>query len=259
MPVLFVGHGSPMNVIADNEWSRGFSELAREVPLPRAILAVSAHWFVDGTFVTTDARPKTIHDFYGFPEALYQIQYPAPGDPALAGRIRALLGERVAPSGEWGLDHGTWTVLRFMYPEARVPVLQLSIDRRLAPADHIELAGALSPLRDEGVLILGSGNIVHNLRDAMTRLRAGGQSATPDWAQRFDTKVAEALQRRDTAAVRDMWPNTDDGRMAHPSPDHFFPLLYSYGAADERDRVTFPVVGFDAGSLSMRSILFAPA
>jgi 4,5-DOPA dioxygenase extradiol len=259
MPVLFVGHGSPMNVILDNAWSRGFASLGSLVPTPRAILAVSAHWFVDGTFLTGERRPKTIHDFYGFPQALYDIQYPAPGQPELAEHVRRLLArEPAAISGEWGFDHGTWSVLRFMYPDAKVPLIQLSLDRRLSAAEHIELAGSLSQLRDEGVLILGSGNLTHNLRDAMTRLRQPTPQ-TPDWAKRFDQTVADVLTQRDTKALQNLWPSTEDGRLAHPTPDHFLPILYAYGASDERDTVTFPTLGFEAGSLSMRAVLFTPS
>jgi 4,5-DOPA dioxygenase extradiol len=258
MPVLFVGHGSPMNAVLDNIWSRGFASLGSLLPVPRAILAVSAHWFVDGTFLTGQAHPKTIHDFYGFPAALYQIEYPAPGQPELAQHVRDLLsGASAAISGEWGFDHGSWSVLHFMYPRAQLPLIQLSLDRRLTAAQHIELGRSLSALRDEGVLILGSGNLVHNLGDAMQRLRQPTPQ-TPDWAKRFDQTVADVLTQRDTQTLQNLWPNTADGRMAHPSPDHFLPILYAYGASDERDAVTFPLLGFDAGSLSMRTVLFTP-
>jgi 4,5-DOPA dioxygenase extradiol len=253
MPALFVGHGSPMNVIQDNAWSRGFRGLGDLVPKPRAILAISAHWYVNGTFLTGDVRPKTIHDFGGFPRALYEIEYPASGSVDLARRVRGLIGEpRAALSDEWGLDHGTWSVLHFMYPGADVPVVQLSIDRRLDVSKHYELARSLAELRDEGVLIFGSGNVVHNLRDAFTRMRTASPS-TPDWAARFDRAVAEAVAERDT---RRLLTESDDGRMAHPSPDHFLPLVYTYAVTDEADRVSFPIEGFDAGSLSMRSVLF---
>jgi 4,5-DOPA dioxygenase extradiol len=255
MPVLFVGHGSPMNVIEDNAWSQGFSALRELVPRPSAILAISAHWFVAGSFLTAAARPKTIHDFSGFPPALYDIDYPAPGHVDLARRVRALIGdERAGLDGEWGLDHGTWSVLRWMYPAADVPVVQLSIDRRLAPRQHLELARSLADLRHEGVLIVGSGNVVHNLRDAIGHMRSGS-TATPDWASRFDEAVKHAIEQRDTAALVDLWPS-DTGRLAHPSPDHWLPLLYAYAASDDRDRARFPIEGFDLGSVSMRSILF---
>ena len=174
MPVLFVGHGSPMNAIEDNRWSRGFRSLGALLPRPRAIMSVSAHWYVEGTFTTASAHPETIHDFGGFPEALYRIQYPAPGDPALALRAASLAGAGRATTTEgWGLDHGTWSVLLHLWPAADVPVVQLSIDGRLPPDRHLAIGRALAPLRDEGVLILGSGNVTHNLRQAFSAMRSG--------------------------------------------------------------------------------------
>jgi len=255
MPVLFVGHGSPMNAIEDNRWSRAFRALGQSLPEPRAVLAVSAHWFLPGTYVTDNARPETIHDFGGFPPALHQMSYPAPGDPTLAGRIAALLAAHAASArSDWGLDHGTWSVLCHMRPDADIPVLQLSIDARLPPARHLEIGKALAPLRDEGVLILGSGNIVHNLRDAFGNMRAG-RTATPSWASEFDTAIAGALDRRDSAFLARSL-ETDTGRHAHPTADHYLPLLYSFGASAESDAVSYPITGFDAGSLSMRSVRF---
>lgn len=256
MPVLFVGHGSPMNVIEDNRWSRGFASLAGLVPRPSAILAVSAHWFVDGTFLTADARPRTIHDFHGFPRALYEIEYRAPGKVDLAARVRRLLGaERAALSSDWGLDHGTWSVLRWIFPDADVPVVQLSIDRRLGPKQHLELGRSLGELRREGVLILGSGNVVHNLRDAIGRMGAG-RTETPAWARRFDGAVADAVEQHDTRGLVELWPGSEDAQAAHPSPDHFLPLVYACAAADGDDRVRFPTEGFDLGSISMRNIIW---
>lgn len=256
MPVLFVGHGSPMNVIEDNRWRRGFEALRELVPKPSAILAVSAHWFVDGTFLTANPRPRTIHDFSGFPRALYEIEYPAPGKPDLAERVRRLLGEeRTALSVDWGLDHGTWSVLRSMYPAADIPVIQLSIDRRMTGRRHHELSRSLSELRDSGVLILGSGNAVHNLRDAFGRMQTGSL-ATPDWAARFDENVRQAVLQHETERLLSLWPESNEGRMAHPTPDHWLPLLYAQAATDARDGVQFPMEGFDLGSISMRSVLF---
>jgi 4,5-DOPA dioxygenase extradiol len=258
MPVLFVGHGSPMNVIEDNRWRRGFADLRGEVPRPSAILAISAHWFVGGTYLTGDPHPRTIHDFSGFPRELQEIDYPAPGKVDLAQRVRGLLGEeRATLSTEWGLDHGTWSVLKSMYPAADVPVIQLSINRHLDVRAHYELGRSLSELRDEGVLILGSGNAVHNLRDAFRRMQTGS-TETPEWAKRFDDRLAEVLVQRDTAALLSSWPDTEDGRLAHPTPDHWLPLIYVYAATDERDRARFPMEGFDLGSLSMRNAVFAP-
>ena len=256
MPVLFVGHGSPMNAIEDNTWSQGFRALAGLVPAPKAVLCVSAHWFVAGTFLTGNEQPKTIHDFGGFPDELFAMQYPAPGDIALAQRVVKLLGPaRASVRLDWGMDHGTWSVLHHLRPKADVPVVQLSIDGRTAPAGHLELGRALAPLRDEGVLILGSGNMTHNLRYAMTHAFSGDVS-TPPWASSFDTDVTQAITQRDGKFLSQV-VSTEAGRMSHPTLDHYLPLLYAAGASDEKDKVTFPITGFDLGSLSMRSILWA--
>lgn len=256
MPVIFVGHGSPMNVIEENRWSRGFAALGEQIPRPAAILAVSAHWFVDGTYLTGEKSPETIHDFGGFPQELYEIRYPAPGHVDLARRVRQMLGEeRASLRTDWGLDHGTWSVLRWMYPAADVPVIQLAIDRRLDPAAHHEMGRSLAELRDEGVLILGSGNVTHNLRDAFGRMRESSPD-TPDWARRFDETIEKVLDQRDTKALLGLWPGTDDGRQAHPSPDHFLPLIYAQAATDGSDEVRYPTTGFDMGSISMRNVIF---
>ena len=258
MPVLFVGHGSPMNAIEENAWSRGFRELASQLPTPKAILAVSAHWYGAGTFATANERPETIHDFGGFPEALYRIQYPAPGNPELARRAVSLVGEtRGALRSDWGLDHGTWSVLLHLRPAADIPVVQLSIDGRLPPAEHLAIGRALAPLRDEGVLVLGSGNVTHNLGHAFSAWRRGDH-ATPVWARSFDDGVAAALTGHDEAhLVRAL--GTEAGRLAHPTPDHYLPLLYVVGASDPADAVRFPITGFDMGSLSMRSVILSAA
>jgi 4,5-DOPA dioxygenase extradiol len=254
MPVLFVGHGSPMNAIEENAWSRGFRDLARLLPRPRAVLSVSAHWYVAGTFATANDRPETIHDFGGFPEPLYQVAYPAPGQPELARRAVALVGEkRASLRTDWGLDHGTWSVLLHLLPEADVPVVQLSIDGRLPHAEHLAIGRALAPLRDEGVLIMGSGNVTHNLRHAFTAWRRGDR-ATPDWASTFDGEVADALARHDLGHLGRAL-ESEAGRLSHPTPDHYLPLLYAAGAADPKDPVRFPITGFDMGSLSMRSAI----
>jgi 4,5-DOPA dioxygenase extradiol len=251
MPVLFVGHGSPMNAIEDNAWSRGFRGLAAGLPPPRAILAVSAHWYVDATLATSGDRPETIHDFGGFPAALSRVRYPAPGDDALARRAVALIGERASLSGEWGLDHGTWSVLVHLRPAADVPVVQLSLDARLPPSEHLAIGRALAPLRDEGVLIMGSGNVTHNLRHAFGAWRRG-DAETPEWARAFDEAVAGALGRHDDEALVAAL-DTEAGRLSHPTPDHYLPLLYAAGASGSADPVRYPIAGFDMGSLSMRS------
>jgi 4,5-DOPA dioxygenase extradiol len=260
MPVLFAGHGSPMNAIEDNRWSRALRELGARLPRPRAVLAVSAHWHVPGIFTTGGTRPETIHDFGGFPRALYEVRYAAPGDPDLARRAAALASGAPSIRGPasvstgWGLDHGTWSVLVHLLPAADVPVVQLSLDARLAPPAHLGIGRALAPLRDEGVLILASGNLVHDLRHAFGALQRG-ETDTPGWARRFDAETARALESRDEPWLAGAL-DTADGRASHPTPDHFLPVLYAAGAAGPGDGVCFPVTGFDLGSLSMRSVLF---
>ena len=254
MPVVFVGHGSPMNAIEDNQWTRGFQKLAGLLPRPKAVLSVSAHWYVPGTWVTGDEHPRTIHDFGGFPRELYEQQYPAPGSVELATRVARLVGRDASLRTDWGLDHGTWTVLKYLLPKADVPVVQLSIDGRLPPAGHLAIGQALAPLREEGVLVLGSGNVTHNLRHAFASWQRG-DSTTPDWAHTFDAEVAKAATQHDGPALARM-AESDAGRISHPTPDHYYPLLYVAGAAGAGDPVKFPLQGFDMGSLSMRSILY---
>ena len=255
MPVLFVGHGSPLYAIQDNEWSRGFRSLSQLVPRPQAILMVSAHWFTDGTLITGNEKPETVHDFYGFPRELSEVEYPAPGDVELAVRVQELIGkDRGELNDEWGLDHGTWSVLRRMYPKADVPVVQLSIDRNLTVHEQFDLAKSLAPLREDRVLIMGSGNVTHNLRDLMMRMQTG-DSSTPGWASRFDERLKEMLLAHDTKALLELWPGSDDARHAHPTPDHFLPVVYSYAMTSADDSVKFPIEGFDR-SVSMRAILF---
>jgi 4,5-DOPA dioxygenase extradiol len=256
MPVVFVGHGSPMNVIEDNPWSRGFSRLGDLIPRPDAILAISAHWYVNGSFVTANAQPPTIHDFGGFPQPLYEIEYPAPGQLELAESVCELLGaDRVNLSEKWGLDHGIWSVLHWMYPAADIPVIQLSMDRRLDVRQHFEIGRTLAQLRKQNILILTSGNITHNLPDAFRQMQSG-TFITPGWASRFDATVKHALQQHDNETLLSLWPGTADAQRAHPTADHWLPLIYAAGAADESDEVTFPTEGFDLGSLSMRNVVF---
>jgi 4,5-DOPA dioxygenase extradiol len=256
-PALFIGHGSPMNAIEQNHWSQALQTFARSLSRPRAIVAVSAHWFVPGSWVTAQEAPETIHDFGGFPAELYAVRYPAPGEPALAHAIAEASAGRIRTTTEWGLDHGSWSVLRHLFPQADVPVLQLSIDQRATLAQHAELGAQLASLRDDGVLILASGNITHNLGHAFRAWRSG-DTATPDWAARFDGAIANALQAdaRVDAVIR--VAHGADADQSHPTPEHFLPLLYAVGASDDRDRVEFPVTGFDMGSLSMRSVCFRP-
>ncbi len=255
MPVLFLGHGSPMNAIEENAWSRAFRSIAPSLPRPKAILSISAHWYVSGTWLTADTHPDTIHDFGGFPEPLYQVRYPAPGSPALAERVIDLLGGDIAKiSFDWGLDHGTWSVLLHLFPEADIPVVQLAIDCNLPPAGHLAIGRKLARLRDEGILVMGSGNITHNLHHALSSFQRG-ETATPEWAQGFDADVASALETHDTDFLVHALEG-EIGRMNHPTPDHYLPLLYAAGAADGSDAVRFPATGFDLSSLSMRAVLF---
>ncbi len=251
MPALFVGHGSPMHAIVDSDFSRGWAEIGAALPPPAAILCVSAHWMTRGTtLVHVGARPATIHDFGGFPRALYEQQYPAPGAPELARATVDLLARHHATlSEEWGLDHGAWSVLIRMFPKAEVPVYQLSLDLSRPAGEHYALAQDLKALRGMGVLVVGSGNIVHNLRT----MRPGG--APHDWAVEFDRLVAEAIAERRFGAVAEM-----EGplmRAAHPTVEHFLPLLYTLAVADEDDEVSFFNEGIDLASVSMRSCLFA--
>ena len=254
-PVLFLGHGSPMNAIEDNTWSRAWRALGERLPRPRAILCVSAHWETPGPRLTGHAAPPTIHDFGGFPQALFDVRYPAPGDPVLAQRVATLLGEdggaRIDP--DRGLDHGAWGVLRPMYPDADVPIVQLGIDPRRPGLWHAELARRLAPLRDEGVLVVASGDIVHNLR-----LFRWHDPAPLPWALRFRDRVNALIRAGDLAALAD-WPALgEDARLSIPTPEHYIPLLYALALARDGDALEFfndDVIG----SLSMTSLLIGSA
>lgn len=252
MPVVFVGHGTPMNAIRDTPWSRAWAEWGQRLPRPRAVLSISAHWYVPQTAATAMAAPPTIHDFYGFPQALFGVRYPAPGDPALAARLQQLLAPTpVVADSSWGLDHGTWSVLRHMFPAADVPVVQLSIDSTAPAAAHYALGQRLRPLRDEGVLILGSGNVVHNLR---AYAWGAGDAPPLDWAARFDARITELIQGGNYDAVANYRALGPDAVRAAPTPEHFLPLLYVLGAAEPGAEPRFPVRGIDGGALSMLSV-----
>jgi len=255
-PVLFVGHGSPMNAIEDNTYSRAWRALGASLSAPRAILAVSAHWYGPGTFVTGQAAPPTIHDFGGFPRQLFEMQYPASGSDALAQRVLSLVPSTppASTNDEWGYDHGTWSVLTHLRPKADLPVIQLSLNASLTPEQHLAVGRSLQPLRDEGVLIVASGNVTHNLRQAMQSMRSG-DTTKPAWAERFDADVVTRLEQRDRSGLARL-ATTDDGRMSHPTVDHWLPMLYAAAAASDDDAVRYPVMGWDAGSLSMRSVRF---
>jgi 4,5-DOPA dioxygenase extradiol len=253
MPALFLGHGSPLQAVEPNRHTEVWQQLGRRLPRPRAILCISAHWYTRGSGVTSDARPRTIHDFYGFPPELYRCQYPAPGDPALAARVQALLAPDAvqAVAGEWGLDHGCWQVLRYLYPEADVPVVQLSIDATRPPAEHYALGARLAPLREAGVLILGSGNVVHNLR-SMSR---GPDAPAPPLAVEFEDYVRSALQARDHAALVHFENGGRAAAWSVPTPDHYLPLLYVLGAAGRDTALSIPTAGIELGAVSMLSVL----
>jgi 4,5-DOPA dioxygenase extradiol len=252
MPALFLGHGNPMNALAENAWTRGWAAIGAALPRPRAILSVSAHWYVPETAVTAAARPRTIHDFGGFPRALFEVQYRAPGSPELAEQVTRLLAPvEAAPDRDRGLDHGTWSVLVHVYPEADVPVVQLSIDETKPARWHYELARKLAPLRDEGVLVLGSGNLVHNLR----AYSWGNPSSGPqDWALRFETVARRALSRADFAPLVDYASLGEDALLSAPTPDHYLPLLYVLALHEAGEPIRFPVEGFDGGSISMLAV-----
>ncbi|HVG30820.1 MAG TPA: 4,5-DOPA dioxygenase extradiol [Pyrinomonadaceae bacterium] len=249
MPAVFFGHGNPMNALARNAWTQGWASVGASLPRPKAVLCVSAHWYLPATLVTAQTSPRTIHDFGGFPRELFAVQYPAPGSPELARRVRELLAPvSVGLDERWGLDHGAWSVLRHVFPEADVPVVQLSIDETQPASFHYELAGRLAPLRDEGVLIAGSGNLVHNLH----AYAWGRHVAEPlDWAARFDALARGLLTAGDHAPLVDYESLGRDATLSAPTPDHYLPLLYVIAQQREGDEVAFPVEGFDGGSISM--------
>ena len=253
LPAIFLGHGNPMNALLDNPWTRAWSTLgAALAPKPRAVLAVSAHWYIAGSAVTAMAAPRTIHDFGGFPRELFAMRYPAPGDPALAARIAGLLAPLpVEQDQSWGLDHGTWSVLCHVFPEADVPVVQLSIDETRPPAFHYELGARLRPLRDEGVLIVGSGDVVHNLE----AYAWGARPAQPyDWAVRFESRLRERLVAGDHTALIDYAALGEDALHSVPTPEHYLPLLYVLGTRQEGESTMFPIEGVDGGSISMLAV-----
>jgi len=251
MPVLFVGHGSPMNAIEQNRFTETLAELNQKLPKPKAVCVVSAHWVTRGSEVLTVARPRTIHDFYGFPAPLFEVEYPAPGAPAEAKRVAREL--QINPDETWGLDHGAWSVLRQLYPEADIPVFQVSLDEGRSLARHEELGKELAGLRERGVLILGSGNIVHNLR----RLEGDKDAAPYPWTVEFDARVKNAIETRNVASLEapEHW-GKPLAALAHPTLEHYVPLLYCMGSTDERDAVSYPYEGFEYGSISMRMVMF---
>lgn len=254
MPIIFFGHGNPMNAVSKNVYTDGWKTIGTSIPRPRAILAVSAHWYIPGCGVTANAVPPTIHDFGGFPHELYEVAYPAPGSPELARRVKDLLSPLEVPLDEsWGLDHGTWSVLTHVFPQADIPVVQLAIDDRQPPSYHYELGKRLAPLREEAVLVVGSGNLVHNLHSY-----AWGRDGVHayDWASRFEQQVRGLLLAGDDDSIVAYEKLGRDAMLSVPTPDHYLPLLYVLGLRRSDDAVSFPVEGVDGGSVSMLAVRF---
>ena len=252
LPSVFLAHGSPMNALADNRYTRTWRAFGERMR-PRAVLAVSAHWVTRGTAVTAMKHPRTIHDFGGFPRELFEVEYPAPGDPLLAQRVRELLSptQVMLDQDQWGLDHGAWSVLRHVYPQADVPVVQLSLDGALSARGHYELAQRLRPLRDDGVLIAGFGNVVHNLR----RLDWNENAPPAPWAEHFNRRVDDALRSHDHAALIE--PVDDEAtRLSAPTPEHYWPLLYALAQQDDDEPAEILVDGIEHASIGMLSVVF---
>lgn len=254
MPVLFLGHGSPMNAIEENQFVQGFRNISREIPKPNAILCISAHWFTNGTFVTAMQNPKTIHDFYGFPKELFEVQYPAPGNPELAKETaELLLPEIVEEDHSWGLDHGAWSVIKHLYPNAEIPVIQLSIDYTKPPQYHFDLAKKLQKLREKGILIIGSGNIVHNLRMVDWK-NINTVGAGWDWAVEAREKTNNWLLDGNFQNLIDYQKQGIALQTAVPSPDHYLPLIYSLGLKEKSENLSLFNDELIGGSLSMTSV-----
>lgn len=251
-PAVFFGHGNPLNAIRANAYTEAWAALGAAIPRPKAVLAISAHWYVPGTFVTAMAAPRTIHDFGGFPRELYEVRYDAPGDPELARRIERLLAPLpVQLDQAWGLDHGTWSVLAHVWPAADVPIVQLSLDETQPARFHFDLGRRLSPLREEGVMIVGSGNLVHNLH----AYAWGRHSVEPyDWAVRFERRARELMVAGELDPLVDYEALSPDARLAAPTPDHYLPLLYVLALRRAGESIAFPVEGVDGGSISMLSV-----
>lgn len=251
-PVLFIGHGSPMNALADNQYTHFLNELGKAIPKPKAILCISSHWLTRGTWITHMNHPKTIHDFYGFPKELFEIQYQAPGAPELARLIKSKIQKPIIQLDEnWGLDHGAWSILLHLYPKADIPVLELSVDMSEPPEFHFELGKQLRQFRKENILILGSGNIVHNLQLINWQSKGG-----LPWASKFDEAVKEHLIQKNYHPLMGDLLQTEFGKLSVPTPDHYYPFLYVLGASEENEKVSFEYEGMELGSLSMRSLSF---
>lgn len=253
LPALFIGHGSPMNALGESAYAEYLGRLGRDLPRPRGILMVSAHWETLSSEVLDVVAPATIHDFFGFPSELYQIQYPAPIASQVVSRVTELLGNSVTRSQSWGFDHGAWAVLRFLYPDADIPVTQLSLNKGLTLREHYNLAVRLRPLRQEGFLVVGSGNIVHNLRD----FSWSSETLPFPWAVKFDRAIAQALEQRDLDTLVDFKGlDVELVKRAVPSSEHFVPLVYVLGVSEIQEQVTFPFTAIQNGSVAMRSVRF---
>jgi 4,5-DOPA dioxygenase extradiol len=251
MPALFIGHGSPMNGIEDNAFSQRWAAMGKEIPTPQAVLVISAHWLTRGTAITAMAQPQTIHDFGGFPQALFEVQYPAPGHPKLAEETAALIKKtKVQLDHDWGLDHGSWSVVKNMYPEANIPVLQLSIDYNKSAQYHYDLATELAALRKKGVLIIGSGNMVHNLRILDWNKPDGGY----DWADEMNATFKRLISESNHQALINFQELGKAAALSIPTPDHYLPLLYTLGVKDKHDAVSFFNDKTTMGSISMTSV-----
>lgn len=253
MPVIFIGHGSPLNAIELNEFTRSLQLLGNEIPKPRAILCISAHWLTEGTWVTHMSHPKTIHDFYGFPQVLFDVEYPAPGSPEIADLVMStIVKPTIHPDNEmWGLDHGTWSVMRHLYPEANIPVVQLSIYLEQSGEYHYRIGQQLKVLREQGILIIGSGNVVHNLPKILWLKN----SKPYEWAIEFDGWIKEKLISRDYQALATQYASSTAGQLSVPVPDHYYPMLYTLGAIDDEDDIHFVYEGIQNGSISMRTFI----
>ena len=256
MPVLFIGHGSPMNGIEDNNFSQSWAELGKSIPKPRAVVVVSAHWLTKGTHITAMNQPKTIHDFGGFPQELFNVQYPAPGSLEVAIETQKLITDtHVGLDHDWGLDHGTWTVVRHMYPNADIPVLQLSIDFYKPAEYHYNLASQLAELRKKGVLVIGSGNMVHNLRELSWSKMNDDYGY--DWAIEMNTVFKDKIANGDHKALLNYEKLHKAALLAVPSPDHYFPMIYTLGLRNTKDQVTFFNDSYVGGSLTMTSFIYS--
>lgn len=252
MPVLFVGHGSPMNAIEDNDYTKAWRSIAKRIPKPKAIISISAHWYTKGTKIMNEENPKTIYDMYGFPRELYEIIYNSPGSPTLAKVSKELISKETEYDNSWGIDHGTWSVLVHMFPDRDIPLFQISIDMTAPPEAHYQIGKELRTLREEGVLIFGSGNIVHNLR--MVNWSMGNKGF--EWAYKFDDFIYENIVNKNDENILRYNELGEIAKLAVPTPDHFYPLLYILGASSEEDKVSVFNKSGELGSLTMTGYLW---